>query len=55
MAAMRFIPVNPAAHVEQATGFDLQLLTVIFMTCLILGVAFCVAMLERRLRSAAGS
>lgn len=49
MAAMSFIPVNPAAHVEQATGFDLQLLTVIFMTCLILGVAFCVAMLERRL------
>ncbi|QXW25588.1 EAL domain-containing protein [Acinetobacter johnsonii] len=49
MAAMSFIPVNPAAHVELATGFDLQLLTVIFMTCLILGVAFCVAMLERRL------
>lgn len=49
MAAMSFIPVNPAAHVEQAAGFDLQLLTVIFMTCLILGVAFCVAMLERRL------
>ena len=49
MAAMNFVPVNAAAKVELAKGFDLQLLTVIFVTCLVLGVAFCVAILERRL------
>lgn len=49
MAAMSFIPIDAAVSIQRAKGFDLQLLTVIFMTCLVLIVAFFVAMLERRL------
>ncbi|WP_374573722.1 putative bifunctional diguanylate cyclase/phosphodiesterase [Acinetobacter sp.] len=50
MAGIRFVPVN-AAHLQLKleSRHDLQLLTVLFVTGLVLAVAFCVALLERRL------
>lgn len=50
MAALRFTPENMQhLPLKVAHGPDLQLLTVLFITCLVLMVALCVALLERRL------
>lgn len=50
MAAMSLIAVNTAhMALKVDSGSDLQLVTVLFVTCLVLVVTFCVALLERRL------
>ncbi len=50
MAAMNFVPIShQEAVLAHAAGQELEMLTILFVTCLVLAGAFCVAMLERRL------
>lgn len=50
MAGISFVPMDTAhLQLKLESGSDLRLLTVLFVTGLVLAVAFCVALLERRL------